>query len=82
MNQGQANFGGRGQFPVVANRGGPVPPRSPAPARGPTWFRKMDRNGDGDVSLREFLGSRADFQRIDLDGDGLIDLAEAEKFAK
>lgn len=52
---------------------------NPVPTRGPLWFRKMDRNGDGDVSAREFLGSAEDFKQIDLDGDGLIDLAEAEK---
>jgi Ca2+-binding EF-hand superfamily protein len=59
-----------------------VPPdRSRAsgmPAHGPLWFRKMDRNGDGDVSPREFLGSRADFRRLDTDGDGFISLEEAE----
>ena len=47
---------------------------------GPLWFRKMDRNGDGDVSPREFLGSREDFRRIDADGDGLISAEEAERF--
>jgi Ca2+-binding EF-hand superfamily protein len=47
--------------------------------RGPLWFRKMDRNGDGDVSRREWLGSREDFDRIDTDGDGLIDADEAEQ---
>ena len=41
------------------------------------WFHKMDKNQDGDVSLREFLGSRADFQRLDTDGDGLISWEEA-----
>ena len=46
---------------------------------GPLWFRKMDRNGDGDVSRREFLGSKADFKKLDLDGDGLISREEAEK---
>jgi Ca2+-binding EF-hand superfamily protein len=46
---------------------------------GPLWFRKMDRNGDGDVSPREFLGTPEDFRRMDLDGDGLIDAQEAEK---
>ena len=44
---------------------------------GPTWFRKMDRNQDGDLTWREFLGTRADFDRIDADGNGLIDLNEA-----
>jgi Ca2+-binding EF-hand superfamily protein len=44
---------------------------------GPLWFRKMDRNQDGDVSRREFLGTRNGFNNLDLNGDGLIDLAEA-----
>lgn len=46
---------------------------------GPLWFRKMDLNGDGDVSRREFLGSPEDFKKLDLDGDGLISREEAEK---
>jgi Ca2+-binding EF-hand superfamily protein len=46
--------------------------------RGPLWFRKMDRNADGDVSEREFLGSIEQFRKLDLDGDGLISLEEAE----
>jgi Ca2+-binding EF-hand superfamily protein len=50
-----------------------------APARGPLWFRKMDKNGDGDVSEREFLGPREAFRRIDTDGDGLISVEEAER---
>ena len=56
-------------------------PAATAP-KGPLWFRKMDRNGDGDVSPREFLGTREDFRRIDTDGDGLIDAAEAERAAR
>src|SRR5207245_2190078 len=49
----------------------------PPSTRGPVWFRKMDRNGDGDVSRKEFLGTDADFRRIDTDGDGLISVEEA-----
>jgi hypothetical protein len=37
----------------------------------------MDRNGDGDVSAREFLGTAAQFQSLDRNGDGLIDNSEA-----
>ncbi|HTU22662.1 MAG TPA: EF-hand domain-containing protein [Gemmataceae bacterium] len=48
-------------------------------SRGPLWFRKMDRNADGDVSQSEFLGTREQFRRIDADGDGLIDATEAER---
>jgi Ca2+-binding EF-hand superfamily protein len=47
--------------------------------RGPVWFRKMDRNNDGDVSFREWLGTEEEFRRIDTDGDGLISAEEAEK---
>lgn len=52
-------------------------PRIRTMTAGPTWFRKMDRNQDGDLTWREFLGTRADFDRIDADGNGLIDLNEA-----
>jgi Ca2+-binding EF-hand superfamily protein len=57
--------------------GGPAPQRR---AEGPLWFRKMDRNHDGDVSRREFLGTEEQFREIDTDGDGLISLKEAEAY--
>jgi len=41
------------------------------------WFQKMDRNRDGDISRREFLGEMKDFQRLDSNGDQLIDAEEA-----
>jgi Ca2+-binding EF-hand superfamily protein len=50
------------------------------PSAGPLWFRKMDRNGDGDISPREWLGRPEDFKRIDTNGDGLIDAQEAERY--
>ncbi|QDU20484.1 hypothetical protein [Urbifossiella limnaea] len=50
------------------------------PQAGPVWFRKMDRNADGDVSRAEFVGTRAEFDATDSDRDGLISLAEATAF--
>lgn len=44
---------------------------------GPLWFQKMDRNQDGDLTLREFLGSEVRFRELDLNGDGLISAQEA-----
>ena len=45
---------------------------------GPSWFQRMDRNGDGDVSGREFLGGLALFARLDRNRDGLISLEEVK----
>ena len=51
--------------------------RSASPSVSPVWFQRMDRNHDGDVARREFLGSRDQFDRLDRDKDGLIDANEA-----
>lgn len=64
-------------MPVVA-----AAPMRAAPSGtrvGPRWFQKMDRNGDGDLSPREFPGTREQFAELDANGDGLIDASEAEK---
>lgn len=53
-----------------------------APTVGPIWFRKMDRNADGDVSKTEFVGPKDSFDAIDGNKDGLITLEEAEAFDK
>lgn len=44
---------------------------------GPSWFNRWDRNNDGDITWREFLGPTDAFQQLDTDGDGLIDPKEA-----
>lgn len=54
----------------------------PPPSAGPVWFQKMDRDHDGEVSLREFLGPLSVFRRLDANGDGRIDLHEAESAGK
>jgi Ca2+-binding EF-hand superfamily protein len=68
-------------LPRFMAMGGPAQPSVPsaAPVRGPLWFRKMDRNQDGDVSRREFVGTDEQFAQIDTDGDGLISVEEAER---
>jgi Ca2+-binding EF-hand superfamily protein len=45
----------------------------------PAWFVAMDRNHDGDVSPREFLGTSDQFRHFDADNDGLIDGDEAAR---
>jgi len=67
----QPGFGGGFNPPVVAAN---------YPKDTPAWFRKMDKNGDGDVSPAEFLGSREEFDRIDSDRDGLISAEEAIRY--
>ena len=44
---------------------------------GPEWFKRMDRNQDGDVSAKEFPGSVEHFRQLDADADQLITAAEA-----
>ncbi|HEY2159519.1 MAG TPA: hypothetical protein VGH33_28090 [Isosphaeraceae bacterium] len=50
-----------------------------APPSAPRWFLKMDRNRDGDLSPREFLGSAGVFAAYDADADGLISPTEARR---
>ena len=74
IGRGQVAVGGMANARVSDMSGSPA---TQMPAPGPRWFLKMDRNRDGDISRREFLGPRADFERLDGDHDGLIDAQEA-----
>jgi hypothetical protein len=67
-------FGGM-VLPKPAPRRPPAPVRVDAPA--PAWFTVTDRNRDGALSPREFLGPPDLFRRLDANGDGAISLAEA-----
>ena len=58
------------------NSGDALLPGSDA-LNGPEWFRRMDRNQDGDVSAREFLGTKEQFRRIDTNNDELLSANEA-----
>jgi EF hand len=53
--------------------------KSKRPMKGPPWFQAMDKNGDGFVSPREFLGPPELFRQLDRNGDGLISVEEAEQ---
>ncbi len=45
---------------------------------GPVWFQRMDRNRDGDVSRKEFLGTPEMFENLDKNADGLISAQESQ----
>ena len=65
--------------PAVRPPAGIRPAPAPVARRGPAWFQKMDRNGDGSVSRREFLGPLELFTKLDADGDGLLSPEEADR---
>jgi Ca2+-binding EF-hand superfamily protein len=67
-------------FNVVGFVGASPATRPVVPAAAPEWFRHADRNGDGDVSAREFPGLPALFKKMDADGDGLVSPEEARAF--
>jgi Ca2+-binding EF-hand superfamily protein len=76
--QGQLNHPYFRVSGVAMGMGGPARPT----AKGPAWFRKMDRNGDGDLNMREWKGTEEEFRRYDADGDGLVSAEEAERLEK
>lgn len=45
----------------------------------PSWFTDMDRNRDGELSRREFLGTSTQFDELDRDGNDLIGDQEVQE---
>ena len=75
--------GGTGYAPYRVSAFGRLQTTSPPPeGAGPAWFVRMDRNLDGDVTLREFLGTAEQFKKLDVDGDDFITREEAKNAAK
>lgn len=72
----------QGGRPTYIRNATPVPNQLRVPTQGPIWFRKMDRNGDGDISKREFLGRPEHFRQLDTDKDDYISRTEAEAVEK
>ena len=66
---------------MVASQGYPLSFARTTTA-GVEWFRKMDRNRDGDVSRREFTGPIEAFSKLDSNRDGLISSDEARRIEK
>jgi len=54
-----------------------APPALKPTIDAPRWFTAMDRNGDGRVSSREYLGPPESFGKLDADCDGFVSAAEA-----
>jgi Ca2+-binding EF-hand superfamily protein len=46
---------------------------------GPDWFHRMDRNRDGNVTIKEFLRKQSEFRKIDLNNDGFLASSEASR---
>jgi hypothetical protein len=62
-------------MPGSRNRLKEVPRTGPT---GPQWFEALDRNADGVVTPREFLGPPSVFKSVDSNDDGIVSVDEAD----
>ncbi len=67
----------RPQFLITLSEGYPLSPLGLVERTGPDWFQSMDRNADGYVSQREFIGPAPTFRKLDADADDLLSPDEA-----
>ncbi|QDT49051.1 transaldolase/EF-hand domain-containing protein [Symmachiella dynata] len=67
------------QIRMIFSRGRPQKLLAAVKYDAPEWFLAMDRNRDGDISSREFIGDEPAFQRLDRNGDLLISPDEINK---
>jgi Ca2+-binding EF-hand superfamily protein len=78
VNFGRGNSGFN-RYQVLSAQGRVTQAGSPPNNNGaPEWFTRMDRNGDGDITMKEFLGTKEDFQKLDTNNDSFIEPAEAK----
>jgi Ca2+-binding EF-hand superfamily protein len=75
-------YGYRGRAVFAGGRRIPARNATPSKKQGPEWFVRMDKNGDGDLTPREFLGDADKFKQLDTNGDGFIERKEAEAAGK
>ncbi|MHC4597951.1 MAG: Lcl domain-containing protein [Planctomycetota bacterium] len=66
--------GGKAPSEAPSSPGAKEPP--PADSRAQRFIRRLDKDGDGRVSLEEFDGPDHHFHRLDKNGDGYLDADE------
>jgi hypothetical protein len=66
---------------MIPSSRNPLNARTTTGHAGPRWFQALDRNVDGVVSPREFLGPPSAFNSFDGNGDGMVSVDEAHRGA-